>query len=345
MDGTRMFFVIGSPRSGTTMLMRMLNVHPEIFTRPEPHLITPLASLGYYKYPRHASYDPFQAHEAVRAYVSELPGGEDDYLDALRAYANTMYGRMLEPTGRRYFVDKTPANALELPFLTRLFPDAVYVVLTRHPFALFSSFAKSFFDDDWPAAHAHNPLLERYVPAIARFLRDAPVERMVHVPYEDLVSDPDTHLRRICEAADLVYDPAMIDYGKKKVEGSGLGDPIGVSQHSRPSTSSIHKWARQVAGDDTRTTLLQGMAARIPEEDLATWGYDRDSLWAPLANVDAQAAIAARRQPRKWDQYHLQRRTLVLLRRNIHSNLLGRVLRRVRFVLDVLLREGWSADE
>ena len=46
----RMFFVIGAPRSGTTMLMRMLHAHPDIYTRPEPHLLTPLAHLGYSGY-------------------------------------------------------------------------------------------------------------------------------------------------------------------------------------------------------------------------------------------------------------------------------------------------------
>ena len=96
----RMLFVIGSPRSGTTLLMRMLNVHPEILSRPEPHLLTPLASLGYYKYVDKASYDPFQAHQAVRTFVDDLPGGEQTYLNALRAYTDTpvSYTHLTLPT-------------------------------------------------------------------------------------------------------------------------------------------------------------------------------------------------------------------------------------------------------
>ena len=42
------FFVISSPRSGSTLLERMLASHPLIYGRPEPHLLTPLAHLGYY---------------------------------------------------------------------------------------------------------------------------------------------------------------------------------------------------------------------------------------------------------------------------------------------------------
>lgn len=336
----RLFFVIGAPRSGTTMLMRMLNVHPDIYTRPEPHLMTPLAHLGFYEHVNKAPYDPFQAAEAVKAFVADLPGGERDYLAALRAYADTMYGGMLVAKGdRRYFLDKTPAYGLVLPFLAKLYPNAVYVVLTRHPFAVFSSYAKSFFDDDWAAAHAFNPILERYVPAMASFLRDRPVPRIHHVRYEALVQTPEAELEAICRIAGIAFDPDMVDYGKKGVEGEGLGDPIGVKAHDRPTTASVHKWAREVAGNDERIALLHQMVARLTDEDLAVWGFDRETLWKPLEEVDAEQARAAQRTAKKWDRHHVERRALLVLRRNVHDNALGRTLQRVRFYCDVLLRE------
>jgi len=335
----RMFFVIGSPRSGTTLLMRMLNVHDAIYSRPEPHLITPLAHLGYYAYADKAPYDPFQSAQAAKAFVADLPGGEADYLHALRGYTDVLYGRMLQPTGRRYFLDKTPAYALVLPFLRKVYPRAVYVVLTRHPFAIFASYARSFFDDDWQAAHDFNPILERYVPAIAAFLGREDVPRRVHVRYEELVADPETHLKAICAAADLDYDPDMITYNKAEVQGEGLGDPIGVQQHDRPTTASVDKWARAVAGHEARQALLQQMIARISDEDLATWGYTRESLWAPLEGVSTEQAATARRGARRWDRYRLERWLLLHLRRNIHHNALGRLLARVRLYCDVLLRE------
>ncbi|TNE88272.1 MAG: sulfotransferase [Deltaproteobacteria bacterium] len=334
----RLFFVIGAPRSGTTLLMRMLNMHPDIYTRPEPHLMTPLAHLGYYAYPEKAAFDPFQSHQGVRNFVADLPNGEEDYLDALRAYSDTLYGRMLEPTGRRYFLDKTPAYALVLPFLKKLYPNAVFVVLTRHPFAIFSSYAKSFFDDDWPAAEAFNPVVQRYVPAIAEFLADPP-ERFHHVQYEDLVADPEKHLRAICAAADIPYTDDLIEYGDKEVEGEGLGDPIGVSKHKRPTTASVHKWARNVAGNDERIAQLTAMVQRLDDADLERFGTPRDALFTPLEDVSAEAAHKAQSQAKKWDRYAVERRALLVLRRNIHDNALGRTLKKVRFYCDVLLRE------
>jgi hypothetical protein len=301
-------------------------------------LMTPLAHLGYYAYPEKAPYDPFQSHQAVRQFVADLPGGEEDYLDALRAYSDRMYAGVLEPTGKRYFLDKTPAYGLVLPFLRKLYPDAVYIVLTRHPFAIFSSFAKSFFDDDWEAAERFNPIVQRYVPAIASFLADPPA-RCHHVQYESLVADPEAHLRAICAAAGLEYHPAMIEYGEKAVDGGGLGDPIGVAQHSRPTTASVHKWAQQVVGNDARLTQLQRMVQSVTDEDLERFGTPRSDLFRPVEDVDIAVGRRAQNQARKWDRYAIERRALLLLRRNIHHNALGRWLTKVRFYCDVLLRE------
>ena len=69
--------------------------------------------------------------------------GEEDYLDALRAYANTLYQRVL-PSPDLHFLDKTPENVRFWPFLLKLFPHARYIVLTRHPAAIMHSVATSF---------------------------------------------------------------------------------------------------------------------------------------------------------------------------------------------------------
>lgn len=336
----RMVFVVGAPRSGTTLLMRMLNVHPDIHTRPEPHLMTPLAHLGYDAYVEKAPYDPFQSAESIKGLVADLPGGEAAWYGAVRALSDRVYGGLLEPTGKRFFLDKTPAYSLILPFLRNVYPDAVYVVITRHPFAIFSSFAQSFFDDDWEAAHAFNPVIERYVPALAAFVRDPGVDRFYHVTYADLVTEPERTLRGICAAADMPYLPEMIEYGRADVSAKGLGDPIGVKADTRPNTRSLEKWARTVAGDPARIALLQRMLAALDDDDLAVFGVDRATIWAPLDEVDPAAAARARKDARRSDRYAWERRVLKWLRTPaIKHGPMGRMLARVRFYADVILRE------
>jgi hypothetical protein len=86
----RLVFVIGAPRSGSTLLARMLGAHSAVLAPPEPHLLTPLAHLGYYARVDQAPYDPVISARAVRELVAQLPGGEADYLAALRAYGEAI---------------------------------------------------------------------------------------------------------------------------------------------------------------------------------------------------------------------------------------------------------------
>jgi sulfotransferase family protein len=334
----RLLFVIGPPRSGTTLLMRMLSAHSAIYSRAEPHLMTPLAHLGYYGTVDAAPFDHLQAAQAMREFVAELPRGESDYVDACRAYADILYARMLAARGqgKPFFLDKTPANALVLPFITALYPRAHYIVLTRHPAAIFSSYANSFFDGDYEAARRFNPILNRYVPAMARLLREGAVP-LIQIGYESLVQGPEAELRRVCAFVGVEFEPGMVEYGRHEFASRGLGDPLTVDKHSRPVTDSLEKWAAELAQEPAKLRVLREMTATIDDADLEIWGFPRARLFASVEAAAAHAGRALERPP-LLDRFRLERKLLVLLRRNIHKNALGRVVRRTRMLCDVLLR-------
>ena len=332
-----MIFVIGSPRSGSTLLARMIGSHSLIYGRPEPHLLTPLAHLGYYEKVDKAPYDHVLAAESVRGFVADLPGGEQDYLDACRAYSDTLYDRMLaSKPGKQFFLDKTPAYALVLDFIARIYPQAKYVVLTRHPLAVFSSYAESFFNGDYQAAQAYNPILERYVPAIAKFLRQKKAP-LYHVVYEQMVSDPARVLSEIFAFLGVPDEPQAVEYGKFSQEEQGLGDPIGVAQHSRPTMDSIAKWAMEIASDPLRVRLCREMVARLDPADLELWGHPLETFWQPL---EAAGAAPIKPAAKKLDRYRVERLLIVKLRDYARRfPALRKLLERVRLGADVLLRE------
>ncbi len=332
----RLIFLIGAPRSGTTLLARMLSAHSMIYGRAEPHLITPIAHLGYFGSVQKAPYDPFNVEQAAKEIVADLPGGEAEYLDCLRAYTDALYAKLLAlGPGKRFFLDKTPAYALVLPFLTKLYPQARYVVLTRHPFAVLSSWVDSFFDGNYQVALAFNPLLQRYVPALARMVRERPVPQ-VWVKYEELVKEPEAHFRRVCEHLGIPFEEKAVNYGDSGEEFKGLGDPTGVAKHSRPVTSSVSKWASKMASDPETLALVHTVLDQLDPADLETLGYPRDKIVAQLEAAKGAPIPTRREGPLR---YRLERKFLVAMRRNIHHNALGRVLKRVRFALDVVLRE------
>jgi hypothetical protein len=335
----RLLFVIGPPRSGTTLLMRMLGAHSQIYTRPEPHILPPLAHLGFWETVDAAPFDHLQAAASIREFVRDLPRGELDYWDACRAYTDILYGRMLAARGRgkRFFLDKTPANALILPFLSRLYPRARYVVLLRHPAAIFSSYANSFFDGDYEAARRFNPILNRYVPAIARFLREGAVPHTV-VRYETLVRQPEEEMRRVFAFLGLPFEADTIEYGKHEFEGRGLGDPVTVDRQTRPVTDSVERWAEELAREPAKLRIVEAMVETIPDEDLITWGFPRASLFAPVEAARARGQFAPpRRLP--LDRFRIERKLLRWARATVHRvPLAEKLVRQVRLLCDVLLR-------
>lgn len=322
------------------MLERMLSAHTMIQGGPEPHLLTPLAHLGPWAKVDKAPYDHILAAEAQKLFIEQLPREEQDYWDACRAYCDVLYGRYAEAKGNRpVCLDKTPAYALILPFMMKVFPDGKYVVLTRHPLAMFSSFANSFFDGDFQLAHNHNPIIHRYVPAIAQFLRQRDVS-FIHVRYEDLVKSPEEWFEKICAYIGVPFEKDAIDYGSKKEETApkGLGDPIGVAQHARPTTGSVKKWAQELAADPAKLTLMQGVMAQVDPEDLKTIGYPVETLWKPLEEATGQAAAPPPKPA--LDRYRLQRKAIIYGRNLAQRHApLRKLVEKVRLATDVLLRE------
>jgi hypothetical protein len=334
----RILFVIGTPRSGSTMLERMLSSHSQIYGRPEPHIVTPLAYLGYWDKVDKAPYDHILAAQAQKEFVEDLPGGEKDYYEACRAYLDILYGRMLEGVGGglRYFLDKTPAYGLVVEFLAKVYPSAHYIVLTRHPIAIFSSFANSFFDGDYEEAYRYNPILNRYTPVMAKFLRNGSVP-LIHVTYEEIVKNPERELERMFSFLDLTMEREAIEYGKHEHAGGGLGDPISVAKYSKPMTKSIAKWASELAADQSKLAIVRDMVDKLDPNDLETWGYPLETLWEPLENVGEGAAPP--KKPR-FSMYRLQRKSIVKLRGTVKkSSFLRGMLGKARLFCDVLLRE------
>ena len=334
----RLVFLIGPPRSGSTLLTRMLGAHSKIHAPAEPHLLTPHAHLGYYASVEKAPYDPVIARAGIREVVADLPRGEADYLDSLRRYTDAVYEKLLAASGRELLLDKAPAYSLILDFAARLYPKAKFVVLMRHPMAIWSSFVTSFFDGDHEVAHNHNPLLERYVPAIARFVRERPV--VLHaIHYEKLVSDPETEMQRLCSYLGIPFESGMVNYGDQagasKTSARGLGDPMTVAKESRPTTASLSKWAGDLAGRADKVAQCHEILASLLDPDLETWGFSRSQIAAELDAIDLGEKPAKRP---KATRHTLERKLLVALRRNIHQSALGNLMKQARNVCDVLLR-------
>ena len=327
---SRLIFLLSAPRSGSTLLMRILNATEQISARSEPHLIPPLAHLGYWNCVDLAPYDQLQAQMAIREYISSLSQGEELYYQACRAYSDTLYSSMIGQGVAQYFLDKTPANSLVFPFLKRLYPKAKFIILTRHPAAIFASYVESFFDGDIDAAHAFNPILARYIPALAEGLKHPPAH-LLHVSYESLVCNPKEELQKISAFLRIPLQEEALQYNRASVE-KGLGDPIGVAQNDRPVTSSLDRWVDFFHAQPKARHILEQQLKHISDEELSWFGTSFGSLWEAMGEKTTSSS------KRKTSRFLLERKILIALRKNIHARPHGAWVESIRRLCDVLLR-------
>lgn len=254
-NGENLGFLLGLPRSGTTLLSVMLAGHPDILCPPEPWVALAAEALGHV----HAEH-PADAGILGEAFDSFIGANRDD---AARAYLRAVYEARLAGSGKRFFLDKTPRYYHILDFLDRLFPDARRVVLLRNPLDVAASYRESWGIDI--AALLRNAPGERacldYVLGWQRLTALAASGAVTTVRYEDLVRAPAEALEQALRALDLPFVAGLesFDTADSAFATSPLGDRKVLETHA-PHTASLGRW-RTVLADDDLSLLLDAAGA------------------------------------------------------------------------------------
>ncbi|MEO3795150.1 sulfotransferase [Nonomuraea sp. B10E15] len=194
-------FVISPVRSGSTLLRSMLNAHPDLHAPHELHV-------------RRLSVD-FGTTLAEKA-MEALGHNRADIEHLLW---DRVLHRELVRSGKRYIVDKTPANAFAYERLAACWPDARFVFLLRHPASIATSWYEASPGKRTPDEAAADAL--RYMKAVERARKALPG---LTVRYEELTADPEKISRLICDFLGIGWAPELLSYGTPDVVTKGLGD-------------------------------------------------------------------------------------------------------------------------
>lgn len=276
-------FVLGAPRSGTTLLRVMLAGHPRLFSPPEM-VLAPFATMAERKA---KLTERFWEKGGLRRTIMELQGCDVETAKAVEASLDDrtvpeVYAWLQAQLGDRILVDKCPHLAADPAALTRLarwFPDARYVWILRHP----GSVTRSI--ENMPMAEV---MLQGYAPDARsiwyhanRHLRDflgtIPPARQVQVRYEELVTDPRPSMERICALLGIPFDARLLN----PYEGDRMRDgPPGARAVGDPNLAGRGRIEPELA-----TAWLEGFdpASVSPETHLLAreLGYDLAGLPEP----------------------------------------------------------------
>lgn len=220
-------FIVGMPRSGTTLLEQILCSHPQVHGAGE------LKDL----------HDALAAHPATgplsdaSRWVPRLSG--DQYAEIGRAYLERL--RSHHATASR-ITDKMPGNYHYLGFICRALPGARIIHSMRDPMDSCLSNYTRLFRDTMEFAYDLGELgrhYKRYIQLMQHWDRVLPPGVVLHLPYESLVEDLEQQARRIIAHIGLAWDPACLQFHQNR-------RPVrtaSVAQVRRPIySSSLGRW-------------------------------------------------------------------------------------------------------
>ena len=298
-------FIVGVGRSGTTLLRMMLDAHPELAIPPETHFVNDLLIAGEkirlsperllktVVQDRHRRWGDFGIDE--HAYLERLEAIERlNSSDAVRAF----FELYAEQHGKPRWGDKTPDYVKRVRRIGRALPEARFVHVIR---------------DGRDVALSHNKRIQRRgldrrppVPAgemarrwrkrieKARYDASTVGDRYMEIRYEDLVTDPEETLVRVCELIQIGYDPAMLDYherAEERLQEMARDLPAGQGRPHRPGEERLqaHALLKEPPKKDRVATWKEGMSgADVAEFEeiagplLSELGYETTTSGTPL---------------------------------------------------------------
>ena len=273
----RPLFLLSLPRSGSTLLQRLLAAHDRIDTAPEPWLLLP----HIYALRRRGVYAEYGHSGAVRAlsdFAEGLPGGRPDYEQSLREFALGLYAKASRADAL-YFLDKTPRYSLIVQDLHRLFPEAKFVFLWRNPLAVVASVIETWGRGRWRMHPWRVDLYQGLASLVSAY--EQMRESSLALRYEDLVGAPEPELARLYDYLGLSHDDgAVARFADTDVSGR-FGDQVGTRRYGEISTDSLAKWRDTLRGP-ARKHWSRRYLRWIGRERLARMGYDLDALLADL---------------------------------------------------------------
>ena len=242
-------FLVGFPRSGTTLLDRMLSAHPDIEVLEEKSLFSFL----------HQDWSEPGTLEAL-ADVNEA-----QITDAREIYRREMSRHRRQPQ-KSLVIDKLPLNLAYLFLIHRLFPEAPVVFLQRHPLDVciscyFQAFeleaSMAYFLDIQHTAQYYNAVMQ--VAALSMDQVGNPLHRL---RYEDLVAAPKDQLKALLNFLALEWDDSMLEY--RQQDGIDTSNTPSYQQVSQPlHTRSIGKWRHYSKQLESVLPVLQPWVERF----------------------------------------------------------------------------------
>ena len=233
-SGKTPLFIVGLPRTGTTLTERILSSHSQVRSLGE----TLFLQMVLRRESGVASVENMNPEMITALAGKDMGLVAKGYIDAVS------YRLGPEPL----FIEKLPFNFLYLGFIARAWPEARIVHLVRNPMDACFSMYKQVFTWAYKFSYSLDSLGRYYVAydRLRRHWQDVLPGRLVEVEYESLVADPEGETRRMLEQLGLGFEQACLDFDRNLAPSTTASS---VQVREKVHSGSVQRWkhfARQL---------------------------------------------------------------------------------------------------
>jgi tetratricopeptide (TPR) repeat protein len=239
-DRNQPIFVVGLPRTGTTLVEKIIASHSTVETADESFFLE-MAIKSASRLRSVRDVTPSVIKAAVKNSQAKIA----------QQYFESIAYRL---QGKQSFVEKYPFNFLYIGFIARYFPNAKIVLLNRNPLdACFAMYKQPFFKFSYTQAdlvayhNAYTRLMDHWHSAVGG---------LIEVSYESLVGDTEPQVRSLLDQLGLGFEMECVNYHQNQT-ASATASSVQVRQ--KPHTRSVGKWRNwETELDELRNGLETG---------------------------------------------------------------------------------------
>jgi hypothetical protein len=195
-SASRPIFVVGCPRSGTTLTRLILDSHPAISAGPETRFLWGIRAI----------------EERNWSTLVDFGLNLDEWHDNVRALFEAFHRRYAQHQGKVRWADKSPDYALMLDYIDVLYPDAQILHIVRNPRDVIDAWRR-FYGLKSVGRAAQTWV--RYVRSAHDFAGRQPEGRVMEMRYEDVVGQPEPTLRTLFSWLGESWDDGVLDFADR----------------------------------------------------------------------------------------------------------------------------------
>jgi len=202
-DSKNLIFIMGMPRSGTTLVEQIISSHPNVYGSGELNFLSRIIYKNFFQEDKLSFKDKF--NEFTGADLSLI---SKQYFDFIQNFNSN----------KNYITDKALFNFQWIGFIKILFPDAKIINCTREPKDNCLSIYKNLFENEGHWCYNKPELVEcykLYVDLMNFWNKKMPGE-IYNIKYEELIENPNSKIRELVDAAGLNWDEKCLKFNENK---------------------------------------------------------------------------------------------------------------------------------